>query len=105
MWVPQIAWQAGSDPAVFALTGYRAFPFVDAQGNWNTSTLSAFLTLLAAGSHIVAISATSDLPAGVTMRRSTASWARAADDVDGYRQLALRVGVEHDGPLLPERRQ
>ena len=68
MWVPQIAWQAGSDPAVFALTGYRAFPFVDAQGNWNTSTLSAFLTLLAAGSHIVAISATSDLPAGVTMQ-------------------------------------
>ncbi|WP_431227107.1 hypothetical protein [Burkholderia contaminans] len=68
MWVPQIAWQAGSDPAVFALTGYRAFPFVDAQGNWNASTLSAFLTLLAAGSHIVAISATNDLPAGVTMQ-------------------------------------
>jgi hypothetical protein len=68
MWVPQIAWQAGSDPAVFSLTGYRAFPFVDAQGNWNAATLSAFLTLLAAGSHLVAISATSDLPAGVTMQ-------------------------------------
>ncbi|WP_321867821.1 hypothetical protein [Burkholderia cenocepacia] len=68
MWVPQIAWQAGSDPAVFSLTGYCAFPFVDAQGNWNAATLSAFLTLLAAGSHLVAISATSDLPAGVTMQ-------------------------------------
>ncbi|PCE33065.1 hypothetical protein [Burkholderia ubonensis] len=68
MWVPQVAWQAGSDPAIFALTGYRAFPFADAQANWNADTLSAFLTLLAAGSHLVAISATRDLPAGVTMQ-------------------------------------
>ncbi|WP_111934294.1 hypothetical protein [Paraburkholderia bryophila] len=68
MWVPQIAYQSGSNPAVFNLTGYQPFAFTDVSGNWNAASLSAFLTLLAAGSHFVAISATNDLPAGVSMQ-------------------------------------
>ncbi|WP_116138352.1 hypothetical protein [Trinickia diaoshuihuensis] len=68
MWVPQIAYQAGTSPAAFYLSGYRAFPFVDASGNWIADSVSAFLTLFAAGSHLVAISATSDIPAGVSVQ-------------------------------------
>lgn len=68
MWVPQIAYQAGTSPAGFNLSGYRSFSFVDTAGRWNAAQVSAFLTLLAAGSHFVAISATSDLPEGVSMQ-------------------------------------
>jgi len=68
LWVPQIAYQPGSNPAVFELSGYLAFPFVDAGGNWIAANVGTFLALLAAGSHLVAISASSDLPAGVSMQ-------------------------------------
>ncbi|MPW22438.1 hypothetical protein GCT13_37840 [Paraburkholderia sp. CNPSo 3157] len=67
MWVPQIKWQAGTNPSVFALNGYRAYPF--SNGNsWNAASVTAFVNLLAAGAHFVAISAIADLPAGVEMK-------------------------------------
>lgn len=68
LWVPQISHQTGTAPAVYALQGYRPFVFFDATGAWQPATVSAFLTLLTAGSHIVPISANSDLPAGVTVQ-------------------------------------
>jgi hypothetical protein len=85
MWVPQLTWQPNSAPAVFNLGGYRAFPFIDAAGNWNAATVNACLTLLAAGSHFVAISATSDLPAGVSMQ--------AFDSYIGASGLATSVDI------------
>jgi hypothetical protein len=94
MWVPQITYQAGSNPAVFNLTGYQPFAFADAAGNWNAASISAFLTLLAAGSHLVAISATNDLPAGVSMQ--------AFDTYMGASGLttAVDIGNSHYTSLL-----
>ncbi|MFM0004338.1 hypothetical protein PQR57_25355 [Paraburkholderia dipogonis] len=66
MWVPQITWQAGTNPSVFAISGYRAFPFGDG-AKWNAASVTAFTSLLAAGAHFVAVSAKDDLPAGVAM--------------------------------------
>ncbi|WP_157510948.1 hypothetical protein [Frateuria sp. Soil773] len=64
MWVPQIAWREGTSPSVFDLAGYRAYPFM-ADGQWNAATVQAFLALLAAGAHFVAVSADKDMPTGV----------------------------------------
>ena len=66
MWVPQLGYQAGSNPSVFGLEGYTAFPFHDGS-QWNAASVAAFTNLLAAGAHFVAISATDDLPANVSM--------------------------------------
>jgi hypothetical protein len=94
MWVPQIAYQAGSSPANFYLSGYRAFPFVDASGNWIADSVSAFLTLFAAGSHLVAISATNDVPAGVSVQ--------AFDDFMGASGLSTStdIGNSHYASVL-----
>ncbi len=85
MWVPQLTWQPGSAPAVFNLSGYRGFAFTDAAGNWNAASVNACLTLLAAGSHFVAISAASDLPSGVSMQ--------AFDSYIGASGLATSVDI------------
>ncbi|WP_210302592.1 hypothetical protein [Phyllobacterium sp. 628] len=68
MWVPQITYRTNTEPAIFELTEYRSFAFADASGNWQEDNVSAFLTLLASGSHFVAISATKDLPSGTSMQ-------------------------------------
>lgn len=85
MWVPQIAYQAGTKPAAFYLSGYRAFPFLDASGNWIAQSVSAFLTLFAAGSHLVAISATNDVPAGISVQ--------AFDDFIGASGLSTSTDI------------
>lgn len=66
MWVPQLDYHANSNPAVFDLGEYRSFEFMQ-DGQWNAATVKAFLSLLAAGAHFVAISADADLPQGVSM--------------------------------------
>lgn len=67
LWIPQISYVPDSSPAIFNLSGYREYPFM-AEGGWNSATVEAFLNLLAAGAHFVAVSAAPDLPPGVTMQ-------------------------------------
>lgn len=67
LWVPQLRYLAGTEPAAYGLLGYRAFPMRDGSV-WNGESVTAFLRLLAAGAHLVAICATRDLPAGVTVQ-------------------------------------
>ncbi|HXH14374.1 MAG TPA: hypothetical protein VNP04_32000 [Alphaproteobacteria bacterium] len=68
MWLPQLAYRAGTSPSVFALSGYKHLAFLSGDGSWDVSTVNTFLTLLAAGAHFVSISATDDLPVGVSMQ-------------------------------------
>ena len=67
LWVPQLRYRPGTEPAAYDLLGYRAFPMRDGSG-WNEESATAFLRLLAAGAHLVAVCATRDLPAGVTVQ-------------------------------------
>lgn len=77
LWLPRIAYKPGTSPLVFSLSGYDAYPFLSADGEWNSATVAAFLTLLAAGAHFVTISANNDLPPGVTMRALDQAFAAA----------------------------
>lgn len=66
MWVPQIVARPGGSRMACDLSGYRAFPLMQ-ESTWVDTSVEAFLNLLAAGAHVVAISAPRDLPAGVTV--------------------------------------
>lgn len=67
MWVPQLRYRPGTEPAAYELLDYRAFPLMR-NGDWVPESVSAFLSLLASGAHLVAICAQRDLPAGVTLQ-------------------------------------
>ncbi|MGB3071543.1 MAG: hypothetical protein WBC18_23550 [Ottowia sp.] len=67
LWVPQLRYLPGTEPAAYELRGYRAFPMRDGSG-WNSEAVTAFLRLLVSGAHLVAICAARDLPAGVTVQ-------------------------------------
>ncbi|WP_338847799.1 hypothetical protein V8J88_03465 [Massilia sp. W12] len=64
LWIPQISYVAGTSPSVFMLNGYQSYQFKNG-ANWDSDTVNIFLSLLAAGAHMVAISANADLPPGV----------------------------------------
>lgn len=66
LWLPQIEQRARARRSVFRLAGYRKLSFLSNDGRWNARTVTGFLTLLAAGAHFVAISATDDLPSGAS---------------------------------------
>jgi hypothetical protein len=62
MWVPNILYEDGN-PAVFLIGGYSEFVLASNSGNgvqWSPGNLQAFLKLLLAGAHFVAISAAED---------------------------------------------
>lgn len=68
LWVPQLRWLPGAQPAVYRLEGYRAWHFVDGQGAWRPDAGEVFLSLLLQGAHLVAIHADADLPAGTRVQ-------------------------------------
>ncbi|HEY0201020.1 MAG TPA: hypothetical protein VGC24_04950 [Burkholderiaceae bacterium] len=66
MWVPQLRYLPDTTPAAYELQGYRRFPFRSDTNAWATESVGAFLTLLAAGAHFVAICANHDMPDDTT---------------------------------------
>ncbi|MET4575773.1 hypothetical protein [Ottowia thiooxydans] len=67
LWIPQLRYRPGTEPAAYELLDYRAFPLMH-NGDWVRESVSAFLLMLASGAHLVAICAQRDLPAGVTLQ-------------------------------------
>ena len=62
LWLPLMTVHDAGPPAVFNLKGYHKLGFYKSNSeNWSGSTVSAFLTLLATGGHMVAVCADSDL--------------------------------------------
>ena len=66
LWLPTISYNTGTSPTVYTLSGYSAYALTNSDGSWNANAVTTFLTLLAAGGHFVAVSASADLPTGVS---------------------------------------